>query len=82
MPCFTLFLIITFLRSLAVIVNPFLHPYHSDKLEIRSTECVLGYSTSHKGYMCMSPSGRIFVCEVTIYKFYNPKLVYSHITET
>jgi len=50
-----------FLKVFGSACYPFLHPYHSHKLEFRSTECVLGYSTSHKGYKCMSPSGHIFI---------------------
>lgn len=40
----------------------FLRPYNSSKLQFRSTKCdFLGYCTSHKGYYCLHPSGRIYV---------------------
>lgn len=48
-----------FLRVFVCSCYPLLHPYHSHKLKFRSIECVfLGYSPSHKGYKCMSSSGK------------------------
>lgn len=36
--------------------------YNSHKLDFRSQECLfLGYSTSNKGYMCLSSSARLFI---------------------
>lgn len=40
---------------------PFLRPYNKSKLQFRSKKCVfLGYSSSHKGYICLHPSGRTY----------------------
>ena len=39
-----------------------LKPYHAHKLDFRSQECVfLGYYSSHKGYKCLSSTGRIYI---------------------
>ncbi|TYK10642.1 Retrovirus-related Pol polyprotein from transposon TNT 1-94 [Cucumis melo var. makuwa] len=41
---------------------PYLRPYQSHKLSLRSTPCTfLGYSTSHKGYKCLASDGRLFI---------------------
>ena len=59
----------TFLKVFGSVCYPFLRPYNSHKLEFHSTECVfLGYSTSHKGYKCMSPSGRIYISKDVLFK--------------
>ncbi|KAL4025846.1 hypothetical protein IC575_014252 [Cucumis melo] len=41
---------------------PYLRPYQSHKLSLRSTPCTfLGYSTSHKWYKCLALDGRLFI---------------------
>lgn len=43
-------------------------PFYHHKLDYRSHECVfLGYSTAHKGYKCLSPSGIIFISKDVIF---------------
>lgn len=43
---------------------PFLRPYNQTKLQFQSSNCAfLGYSSNHKGYKCMHPSGRIYVAD-------------------
>lgn len=41
---------------------PFLRPYNNSKLQFRSSKCIfLGYNSNHKGYLCLHPSGRLYV---------------------
>ena len=43
---------------------PYLRPYNSHKFSFRSTKCLfLGYSPAHKGYRCLSPSGRTYIAK-------------------
>ncbi|MCH79360.1 retrovirus-related Pol polyprotein from transposon TNT 1-94 [Trifolium medium] len=47
---------------------PFLRPYHTTKLAYRSQECVfLGYSSTYKGYKCLSPDGHIYVSKDVLF---------------
>lgn len=51
------------LRTFGCLCFPWLRPYNNNKLENRSTPCVLlGYSLSQSAYLCLQPtSGRIYV---------------------
>lgn len=41
---------------------PFLRPYNRHKFQFHSSECAfLGYSTQHKGYMCLDTNGRVYI---------------------
>ncbi|MCI00444.1 retrovirus-related pol polyprotein from transposon tnt 1-94, partial [Trifolium medium] len=57
---------------------PFLRPYHNTKLAYRSQECIfLGYSSTYKGYKCLSPDGHIYVSKDVLFneqKFPYPSL--------
>ncbi|PNY02744.1 retrovirus-related Pol polyprotein from transposon TNT 1-94, partial [Trifolium pratense] len=47
---------------------PLLRPYSAHKFDFRSHECIfLGNSTTHKGYKCLSPSGRIFISKDVLF---------------
>lgn len=47
---------------------PNLRPYNTHKLQFKSIPCTfLGYSTNHKGYRCLSPSGRIFISRDVVF---------------
>ena len=55
-----------FLKTFGCACFPLLIPYNSHKLDFRSHECLfLGYSTSHKGYKCLSPLYRLFVSKMS-----------------
>ena len=57
-----------FLRVFGCACFPLLRPYNPHKFDFRSHECLfLGYSTSHKGYKCLSPSGRIFISKDVLF---------------
>jgi len=45
-----------------------LRPYHTHKLNFRSQECLfLGYSSSHKGYKCLSSSSIIYISKDVLF---------------
>ena len=47
---------------------PYLHPYNSHKFSFRSTKCLfLSYSHAHKGYRCLSPSGRTYIAKLVTF---------------
>lgn len=50
------------LRVFGCACFPFLRPYNNSKLQFRSTKCLfIGYSSSHRGYLCLHPSGRVYI---------------------
>lgn len=47
---------------------PYLRPYNKHKIQFGSTQCVfLGYSTRHKGYLCLAPNGRTYISKRVIF---------------
>ena len=58
----------TFLKTFDCACFPLLRPYNNHKLDFRSHECLfLGYSTSYKGYKCLSPFGRNYISKDVIF---------------
>ncbi|KAL5563802.1 hypothetical protein UlMin_033549 [Ulmus minor] len=53
----------TLLKIFGCLCFPFIRPFNKHKLQFRSIECVfLGYSTVHKGYLCLDyQSGRVYI---------------------
>lgn len=55
---------------------PCLRPYQQRKFNFHSTKCVfLGYSPSHKGYKCMTPTGKIIISRHIV--FYEGEFPFS-----
>lgn len=56
----------SFLRTFGCACFPCLRPYQSHKFQFHSSKCVfLGSSFSHKGYKCLSSSGKTYIsCHV------------------
>ncbi|KAL0546150.1 hypothetical protein IC582_016056 [Cucumis melo] len=47
---------------------PLIRPYQSHKLSYRSKPCTfLGYSSSHKGYKCLSQDGHLYISRHVIF---------------
>lgn len=47
---------------------PYLRPYNKHKLQLRSHKCVfLGYSSHHKGFKCLSPTGRLYIVDSVVF---------------
>lgn len=41
---------------------PLIKPYNKHKMDFKSVECTfIGYSPSHKGYKCLTPSGKVII---------------------
>lgn len=58
-----------------------LRPYNKYQLTFHSQECVfVGYSVSHKGYKCISPSDHIYVSKDVI--FNEHKFPYSDLFQS
>ncbi|MCH80898.1 retrovirus-related Pol polyprotein from transposon TNT 1-94, partial [Trifolium medium] len=57
-----------FLKIFGCACFPLLRPYTAHKFDFRSHECLfLGYSTSHKGYKCLSPTGRLYISKDVLF---------------
>jgi len=57
-----------FLKTFGCTCFPLLRPYHTHKLNFRSQEfLVLGYFSSHKGYKCLSLTGRIYISKDVLF---------------
>ena len=57
-----------FLKTFGCACFPLLKPYHTHKLNFRSQECIfLGYSSSHRGYKCLSSTGRIYISKDVLF---------------
>ena len=57
-----------FVETFGCACFPLLRPYHTHKLNFRSQECVFfGYSSSHKGYKCLSSIGRIYISKDVLF---------------
>ena len=56
-----------FLKNFGCACFPLLRPYHTHKLNFHSQECLfLGYSSSHKGYKCLS-SGKVYISKDVLF---------------
>ena len=58
----------SFLRNFGCSCYPHLRPYNTHKLQFHSCKClVLGYSSAHKGYLCLHPSSQVFISRNVIF---------------
>lgn len=56
------------LRVFGCAYFPCLRPYQSHKFNFHSTKCVfLGFNNSHKGYKCLSPTGKIYLSRHVVF---------------
>ena len=57
-----------FLKTFGCACFPLLRPYHTHKLNFSSQECLfLGYSSSRKGYICLSSTDKIYISEDVLF---------------
>ncbi|KAL6333419.1 hypothetical protein AAG906_028604 [Vitis piasezkii] len=65
-----------FLKTFGCVCYPYLRPNKNHKLEYQSTQCTfIGYSLSHKGYLCLHLSGKVYISRSVI--FYEKTFPYS-----
>lgn len=74
-----------FLKVFGCSCFPCLRLYNTHKLNFRSLECIfIGYSPNHKGYKCLSLSGKVYVSKVVVFNEYNfpclSKFFHNHST--
>lgn len=52
----------TILHPFGSTAFPLITPYNNHKLQFHSQKCLfVGYSTSHKGFKCLSPTGKLYL---------------------
>ena len=74
-------------RVFGCLCFPYTKPYNQHKLEFRSTTSVfLGYATLHKGYKCLTASGKVIISrhvlfDETKFSFKDPHSPFSHTTK-
>ena len=74
--CLNPHLIFLFLKTFGCACYSYLWPYKNHKLEYQSTQCTfIGYSLSHKGYLCLHHSGKVYISRSVI--FYEKTFPYS-----
>ncbi|KAL4573020.1 hypothetical protein LXL04_019813 [Taraxacum kok-saghyz] len=58
-----------FLKTFGCLCYPYLRPYNSHKIDFRSKPCIfLGYSASHKGYICFhQPTTKIYISRHVVF---------------
>ena len=57
-----------FCRTFGCDCFPLLGPYNPHKLDFRSIKCLfIGYSVSHNGYLCLHPSGHVYVSSNVVF---------------
>lgn len=67
-----------FLKSFGCACYPFLRPYNTSKLLFRTSKCLfLGYSSDHRGYQCLHPSGRIYTSRTV--EFHEQEFPYTEL---
>jgi histone deacetylase 1/2 len=58
----------TTFKPFGCVCFPLLRPYNAYKFDFRSQQCIfLGYSNTHKGYKCLSPTGKIYISKDVLF---------------
>ena len=61
----------TFLCIFGCACYPLLRPYNQHKFDFKSSLCLfLGYNNTHKGYVCLTPSGKTIISRHVIFNEY------------
>lgn len=70
-----------FLQPFGYAAYPYITSYNTNKLQFHSIKCVfIGYSDHHKGYICISPQGRVYTSRHVI--FYHTDFPYPSFVQT
>lgn len=56
------------LKIFGCVCYPYLRPFNAQKFQFHTNRCVyLGFSSVHKGYKCLNPSGKIIISRHVIF---------------